>query len=177
MLRYSALASGAALLPVTVLLLLLSPAAGALSARIGPRLPMTVGPLLAGVGLMLLARIGPGTTYLATVLPAATVFGGGLALTVAPLTTTVLAAVEPARAGVASGVSNAAARIAGLVAIAVVPLLAGLSDPGTGMAADPTGAAFTAGFRRALLMAAGGCAIGGLISLVGLRSRPGWSPR
>jgi EmrB/QacA subfamily drug resistance transporter len=176
-LRYSALASGAALLPVTVLLLLLSPAAGALSARVGPRLPMTVGPLLAGVGLLLLARIGPGTTYLATVLPAATAFGGGLALTVAPLTTTVLAAVEPARAGVASGVSNAAARIAGLVAIAVVPLLAGLSDPATGVTADPAGVAFTAGFRRAMLLAAGGCAIGGLISLFGFRSRPGRSPR
>lgn len=170
-LHYSALASGAALLPVTLLLLLLSSRAGALSARTGPRLPMTVGPLLAGAGLLLLARIGPGASYLGTTLPGVLVFGLGLALTVAPLTTTVLAAVGPARSGVASGVNNAVARVAGLVAVAVLPLLAGLSDPAADIASDPAGVAFTAGFRRATVLAAALCTVGGLVSLVGLRNR------
>jgi EmrB/QacA subfamily drug resistance transporter len=120
-LHYSALKSGAALLPITALMLMLSGRAGALAQRIGPRVPMTVGPLLVGVGTLLFTRIHPGSHYLTAVLPAAIVFGLGLALTVAPLTAAVFASVDADEMGIASGVNNAAARLAGLLAVAVLP--------------------------------------------------------
>ena len=120
-LHYSALKSGAALLPVTALMLMLSGRAGALAQRIGPRVPMTVGPLLVGAGTLLFTRIHPGSHYLTAVLPAAIVFGLGLALTVAPLTAAVFASVDADEMGIASGVNNAAARLAGLLAVAVLP--------------------------------------------------------
>jgi EmrB/QacA subfamily drug resistance transporter len=119
-LGYSAIETGAAFVPITVLMLLLSPRFGALSQRIGARIPMTVGPFVVGVGLVLFARIEPGAHYATTVLPAAIVFGLGLSITVAPLTAAVLGAVETERAGIASGVNNAVARVAGLLAIAVL---------------------------------------------------------
>ena len=122
-LNYSALAAGAALAPMTLLMLLLSSRAGALAQRIGPRLPMTIGPLVIAIGLLLFTRIAPGVSYVSTVLPAVIVFGLGLACTVAPLTATVLASVRDAELGVASGVNNAAARLAGLLAVAVLPTL------------------------------------------------------
>ena len=124
---FTPLAAGVSLLPVTLIMLAFSARAGALSARIGPRIPMTAGPLLAAVGVAGLARIGPGATYLADVLPPVSVFGAGLALTVAPLTATALASVPGNHAGLASGVNNAGARIGGLLAVAVLPLIAGLS--------------------------------------------------
>jgi len=124
---FSPLVAGTALLPLTVLMLLLSARAGALAQRIGPRLPMTVGPLVCALGVMLMLRIGPDASYLFDVLPAVTVFGLGLAATVAPLTATVLASAEDRHAGVASGVNNAVARAAGLLAVAVLPAVAGLS--------------------------------------------------
>ncbi|HZR53163.1 MAG TPA: MFS transporter [Streptosporangiaceae bacterium] len=154
-LHYSALDAGAAMLPVTVLLLVLSPPMGALAQRIGPRLPMTAGPVVAAAGLALMARITPGASYPAAVLPAVTVFGLGLSVTVAPLTSAVLAALGQDQAGVASGTNNAVARIAGLFAVAVLPLVAGVST-----AAGQLGA----GFSRAMLIAAGVCAAGGLIA-------------
>ena len=100
---YSALAAGAALLPITALMLLFSARAGALSERIGPRWPMTAGPLIMAAGMLLLRRLGAGADYLTTVLPAVVVFGAGLTLTVAPLTATVLAAVPERHSGIASG--------------------------------------------------------------------------
>lgn len=123
---FSPLAAGSALLPVTVLLLLLSARVGALATRIGPRLPMTVGPALAGVAVLLMAGFDQDTEYLRDVMPVATLFGLGLALTVAPLTATVLAAAPDRHAGLASGVNNAVARVAGLLAVAALPLVSGL---------------------------------------------------
>ena len=120
-LGYSALEAGSALVPVTILMLFLSSRAGALAQRIGPRLPMTIGPLVIAGGLLLFSRITPGQGYVATVLPAAIVFGVGLSFTVAPLTSTVMASVDDSELGVASGVNNAAARLAGLLAVAVLP--------------------------------------------------------
>ena len=117
---YSAFQAGLAAAPVTFLLFLLSKRFGALAERIGPRLPMTAGPLLAGAGLISLVRVDASGDYLADVLPGLLAFAIGLALTVAPLTATVLGSVDQRHAGVASGVNNAIARIAGLVAIAVV---------------------------------------------------------
>jgi EmrB/QacA subfamily drug resistance transporter len=126
---YSALRAGLATLPVTVLMLLLSAPAGALAQRIGPRLPLTAGPLLTGCGLLLLIRVGPdSSSYVVDVLPAVVVQGLGMSLFVAPLTATVLASVDIDHAGIASGVNNAAARVAQLLVVAALPLLIGLSD-------------------------------------------------
>jgi EmrB/QacA subfamily drug resistance transporter len=123
----SPLQAGAALLPVTVLMLLLSRASGALAQRIGPRTQLTIGPLLAGAGLLLLMRIGPHASWVSDVLPGAFVFGLGLACFVAPLTATVMAAVDPAHVSIASGVNNAIARAASLAALAVIPVVSGLT--------------------------------------------------
>lgn len=125
-LRYSAVEAGAALVPTTAMMLLLSARAGALAQKIGPRLPMTVGPLLAAAGLALFSRVAPGDHYLSAVLPAAILFGLGLSLTVAPLTAVVLASADEQHLGVASGVNNAVARLAGLIGVAVIPAVAGI---------------------------------------------------
>jgi len=171
-LRFSPLAAGAALVPLTIVMLLLSARAGRLAQRIGPRLPMTLGPLIAAAGLVLIARIGPGTTYLTGVLPAVLVFALGLALTVAPLTSTVLAAAGQDHAGVASAINNEVARVGGLLAVAVLPAVAGISG-----AAVLTPAAFSAGFRTATLVAAGLCAGGGLLSFILIRGTPARVPQ
>ncbi len=123
---YSALGAGTALLPTTVLMLLLSARSGQLAEVIGPRVPLTVGPLLAAAGMLLMLRVGPDASYAADVLPAVLVLGLGLVALVAPLTATVLASVDVSRAGLASGINNAAARAAGLVAVAALPLLSGM---------------------------------------------------
>ncbi|MGI8331182.1 MFS transporter [Actinomadura scrupuli] len=146
---YSPIVAGTALLPVTVLMLLLSARAGGLAQRIGPRVPMTAGLLLAATGMLLLTRIGPHASYVLDVLPAVTVFALGLAGVVAPLTATVLATADVRHAGVASGVNNAVARAAGLLAVAAIPPLAGL----TGDAYNDPGA-FASGFRTAMVVSA-----------------------
>jgi EmrB/QacA subfamily drug resistance transporter len=117
---YSALGPGAATLPMTLLLLLLAKRFGGLADRVGPRAFVTVGPVLAAIGLLLLAQLDAHATYWRDVLPGVSLFGLGMAVTVAPLTAAVPAGVDADRAGVASGVNNAAARVAGLVAIAAV---------------------------------------------------------
>ena len=119
---YSAFEAGLALLPITLLLISLSRRVGALSARVGPRLLMSAGPIVGGLGLVAFARVDAGGDYLTQVLPATLLFGLGLAMTVAPLTATVLEAAERRHAGIASGVNNAVARVAGLLAIAFVGL-------------------------------------------------------
>ncbi|MEU8613796.1 DHA2 family efflux MFS transporter permease subunit [Actinoplanes sp. NPDC048791] len=133
---FSPLAGGLALLPVTVLMLLLSARAGALGQRIGPRIPMTVGPLVSAAGLLWMSRIGPGASYWTDVLPPVIVFGLGLCLLVAPLTATALGALDDMYAGVASGVNNAVARAAGLLSVAVLPLAAGIGQGDLTDAAD-----------------------------------------
>jgi EmrB/QacA subfamily drug resistance transporter len=117
---YTALAAGFAGVPISLMLFFLSPRFGAFTARVGPRLPMSAGPIVGGVGLLLLLRVGVNPSYPAEVLPALIVFGLGLSATVAPLTTTVLNSVDEHNAGIASGVNNAVSRVAGLLAIAVL---------------------------------------------------------
>jgi predicted MFS family arabinose efflux permease len=127
---YSATAAGLSLMPVTVMLVAFSRRFGALAARIGPRPLMGAGPLVAAAGALLFLRLGARVDYLTDLLPAAALFGLGLAATVAPLTATVLGATDPARAGVASGVNNALARVASLLAIALVGLVVSLRFTG-----------------------------------------------
>ena len=117
---YSPFEAGLALLPITILTFALSRRFGALADKIGPHLLMTVGPMVAGAGLLLLLMVNADGDYLTQVLPGVVVFGLGLSATVAPLTATVLAAAGQGHSGVASGVNNAVARVAGLLAIAVV---------------------------------------------------------
>jgi MFS family permease len=146
-------------------MLVLSARSGALAARIGPRLQMSVGPLVAAAGLALFARIDASGGYLTEVLPAAVVFGLGLAATVAPLTSTVLAAAPSAEAGVASAVNNDIARAAGLLAVAILPAAAGITG-GSYLHPD----LFSVGFRNAVLIAALVCAVGGIISAFTIRN-------
>jgi EmrB/QacA subfamily drug resistance transporter len=148
-LGYDAIWAGAALLPMTLLMLALSGYSGALSERIGARLPMTIGPALMAVGLLLMLRIEPGSSYVEAVLPAVVVLGFGLVATVAPLTATVLSSVEDHHAGIASGVNNAVARSAQLMAVAAIPMAAGITGDDY---RDP--AAFQQGFDRAVWISA-----------------------
>jgi EmrB/QacA subfamily drug resistance transporter len=126
-LGYTPVEAGASTLPITALMLVGSARAGALAQRIGPRIPLTIGPLIITAGLLLMLRINPGDSYVGYVLPAVFVFGLGLTFVVAPVTATVLAAVDSSHAGIASGVNNAVARVAGLLAVAVIPVIAGLT--------------------------------------------------
>jgi len=166
--RYSPLESGLALLPVTLIMLTFSARSGQLSARIGPRLQMTAGPVVVGAGLLVLTRATEGGgDYLTQVLPAILIFGLGLAITVAPLTSTAMAAAPAEHAGVASAVNNVVARAAGLLAVAVLPLLAGI----TGAAAlEPHH--FAGGFRTAVIIAGLTCAGGGLLAALTIRNPP-----
>ncbi len=158
-LDYSPIAAGAASLPVTALMLLFSARAGALAQRIGPRIPLTAGPLVIAAGLLLLTRIEPGDAYVTGVLPSVLVFGAGLTLVVAPVTATVLAAADERHAGIASGINNAVARVAGLLAVAVLPLIAGLSGDGF---YDPD--TMADGFRTAMIACAALAALGGVLA-------------
>ncbi|MFE2275821.1 MFS transporter [Streptomyces sp. NPDC059454] len=161
---WSALAAGTALLPTTALMLLLSARSGELGDRIGPRVPLTVGPLLCAAGMLLMLRVGPDASYAAEVLPALLVLGLGMVTLVAPLTATVLASVDTARAGLASGINNAAARAAGLVAVAALPLLAGM-----GPEAYRLPDAFDEAFRRAMVLCAGVLVVGSAIAWATVR--------
>ena len=153
--HYSALAAGMALLPVTVLMFLLSPRFGALAGRFGPRLFMTCGPFVAGVGFLLFIRMHAPADYVTQVLPGVLVFGLGLSMTVAPLTSAVLGCIPSAHAGVGSAINNAVARIAGLIAIAVIAVVTGSELTMTG-------------FHRGIIVTATLVACGGLISYIGI---------
>ncbi|MGW4159854.1 MFS transporter [Streptomyces sp. NPDC004788] len=162
---YSALAAGTALLPTTVLMLLLSAKSGELGEKTGPRLPLTVGPLLCAAGMLLMLRVGEDPSYLADVLPAMLVLGLGMTTLVAPLTATVLASVDVSRAGLASGINNAAARAAGLIAVAALPLLVGM-----GPEAYRSETEFDATFRRAMPILAGVLVVGAALAWFTLRA-------
>jgi EmrB/QacA subfamily drug resistance transporter len=163
-LGYTPLQAGAATVPITVAMLFLSPRAGALAERIGPRIPMTVGPLLVAAAMLLLTRIEPDSSYVTDVLPGIVVFGLGLALTVAPLTATALGAVDDEHAGIASGVNNAVARTGQLLAVAAVPVVAGFA-PGAMVAADD----LIDGFHTVMRAAAATSIIAAVIAWITLR--------
>src|ERR1700761_4003186 len=168
---YSPVASGAALLPVTAIMLLLSARSGALAARIGPRLQMSAGPLVIAAGLLLLIRATGSGGYLVDLLPAVLVFGFGLAINVVPLTSTAMSAVPADHAGIASAVNNDVARAAGLIAVAVLPVAAGITGD-TYLHPD----ALAQGFRNALVIAAIACVLGGLLAAVTIRNPPRRKP-
>ena len=162
---YSPIAAGAASLPVTVLMLLLSSRSGALAQRIGPRIPLTVGPLVIAAGLLMMTRIQPGDSYVSSVLPAVIVFGLGLTLVVAPVTATVLAAADTRHSGIASGINNAVSRVGGLLAVAVLPVIAGLTGH---KFYEPR--AMTHGFHVAMAACAGLSAFGGILAWLTISS-------
>jgi EmrB/QacA subfamily drug resistance transporter len=156
---YGALEAGIATLPITIVMLFLASRGGALAARIGPRLPMTVGPMVCAVGLALLTQVGADVNYWTGVFPGVTVFALGLALLVAPLTSTVLAAAEDRRAGIASGVNNAVARAGSLLAVAALPAVVGLSGADYD---EPE--VFSAGYTSAMWICVGLLVAGGFLS-------------
>ena len=157
---WSALKSGLALLPITIVMFFLSPRVGRLSMRYGPRVFMGVGPLVAAAALLGLARLKPGFSYWLEMLPPLLVFSVGLSLIVAPLTATVLADVGERDSGIASGVNNAVARVAGLLGIAIV----GASVAGSDNKLDYSG------FRLAMLITTALVAVGGVLGLAGIRN-------
>jgi EmrB/QacA subfamily drug resistance transporter len=157
-LGYSALEAGASLVPFTIIMLVLSPFAGQLGQRVGARIPLTVGPIVAAVGLFVLSGLGAGDSYLRDVLPGVIVLSLGMAITVAPLTAAVLGSVGDEMAGVASGVNNAVARFASMLAVAALPGLAGIATGGS--LAD----SIDSGYQTALRIAAVSTAVGGVIA-------------
>jgi len=158
---YSPLASGLALLPLTVIMLALSARSGQLATQIGPRLQLSVGPFIVGAGLAMLTFSTSGLSYVTHVLPAVVVFGLGLAITVAPLTATAMSSAPAQHAGIASAINNDLARFGGLLAVAVLPALAGITGP-VYLHSD----ALAAGFRTAVLISSGLCTAGGLLAAV-----------
>ena len=157
---YSALKSGFALVPITIVMFFLSPRVGRLSMRFGPRLFMGVGPLIAGVALLTFVRLGREVDYWTELLPALLVFSIGLSMIVAPLTATVLADAGESDSGIASGVNNAVARVAGLLGIAVVGALV----------AGSTNQLDLSGFRLSMLITALLVGAGGAVGLGGIRN-------
>jgi EmrB/QacA subfamily drug resistance transporter len=162
---YSPLGAGLTLIPITVLMLTLSAASGRLAARIGPRLQMTAGPLVAGVGLVLLVRLTSDHSYLSGVLPGVLVLGMGLVITVAPLTSTAMSSAPGEHAGLASAVNNDVARAGGLFAVAILPVVAGLTGDAY---LHPT--VFAHGFRIATIIAGAMCALGSIVAALTIRN-------
>jgi EmrB/QacA subfamily drug resistance transporter len=160
---YTPLEAGVSTLPITVAMLFFSARAASVSARIGPRLPITVGPLLCALGVLLLAFVYDHASYVVHVLPGMLLFAVGLTMLVSPLTTAVLAAAPDRHAGVASGINNAVARAGSLLAVAALPALVGLSGEDY---QDPV--ALTDGFRSGQVLCALLLAAGGIVSWFGL---------
>jgi EmrB/QacA subfamily drug resistance transporter len=165
-LGYSPLQAGIATLPMTALLTAFSGWAGAFGARVGPRLPLTAGPLLAAAGLLLLVGVSAGDDYWTAVLPGVLLFGVGLTMLVAPLTATVMAAAPHHLVGTGSGVNNAVARTGGLLAVAALPAVAGLSGHAY---EDPV--ALTSGYRVAMWVCVALLAVGAGVAAVALPGR------
>jgi EmrB/QacA subfamily drug resistance transporter len=162
---WSPLAAGLATVPLTLVMLAFSSRSGALAARIGPRLPLTIGPLLCGAGTLLLRQVDADTGYFLGVLPGMLVFASGLVLLVAPLTSSVLAAAPDRYAGIASGINNAVARTGSLLAVSALPAIVGIGGEDY---QQPE--VFGAGYTQALLICAVLLFAGGLVAAVGLRS-------
>jgi EmrB/QacA subfamily drug resistance transporter len=162
---YSPLEAGSSLLPVTLLMLALSARSGRLATRLGPRLQMSVGPLVAGVGLVLLVRLTSDHRYLTGVLPGVLVLGLGLVITVAPLTSTAMSSAPGEHAGLASAVNNDVARAAGLFAVAVLPVVTGLTGD-----AYLHPAVFAHGFRESVLITGALCLVGSVIAALLIRN-------
>jgi EmrB/QacA subfamily drug resistance transporter len=157
---WSATLAGIALLPPTALLLVASSRFGALAGRFGPRFFMAAGPAVGAGGFLLLLLVRPPVDYWWQVLPGLLVFGLGLAMTVAPLTSAILGAVDPERSGVGSAVNNAVARVAGLVTIALAGLVVG-------------GELTTQGLHRSMAVTAGLLLLGAAVSGVGISNAEG----
>ncbi len=155
--HYSAFKAGLAFLPVTFIMLSLSSRFGYLAGKIGPRIFMTLGPIVAGLGFLLMLRTNSSMTYLTQVLPGVLVFGFGLSMTVAPLTAAVLGSIKPEHAGIGSAVNNAVARIAGLIAISFIGIVVGVKLN-------------IHGLHRGLVAMAILELIGGIVSFIGIRS-------
>jgi EmrB/QacA subfamily drug resistance transporter len=162
---YSPLEAGVSLLPVTFIMLLLSSRSGALAARIGPRLQMSVGPLVVAASFLLFIRIGSSGDYLTAVLPAVLVFGLGIAIMVAPLTATALSAAPADHAGIASAVNNDVARAGSLIAVAILPALAGITGDSY---LHP--AVLAGDFKTAAMIAAAFCTAGGVLAALTIRN-------
>ena len=155
------LAAGAALIPITVMSVLLSTRVARMTERTGVRPPIAAGLAVCTAGCLLAARFDEHTSYVLGVLPATTVFGLGLALLVGPLTSVALGSLGVQHAGLASGINNAVARVAGLLAFSALPLLAGIDGDAYG---DPS--AFLDGFRAAMWIGAACLALGSLTTLL-----------
>jgi predicted MFS family arabinose efflux permease len=155
---FSAIAAGFVFIPSTLCMLLLSGLFGGLAGRYGPRLFMAVGPMIAAVGFLWLLMMGTDVNYWITLLPAVLLFGVGLSITVAPLTSAILGAIHPEQAGIASAVNNAVSRIAGLLAVAAAGMIIG-------------GTLDEAGLHRAMIAAAGLLLVGGVVSAIGIQNR------
>jgi EmrB/QacA subfamily drug resistance transporter len=153
--HFSALMAGMSLLPVTIIMFFLSPRFGALSGKFGPRWFMTLGPMVAAVGFLSMLRVTETLHFWTQMLPGVIIFGLGLSITVAPLTSAVLGSIKPERAGIGSAVNNAIARIAGLVAVAAIGVIVGSLD--------------LAGFQRGIEVMALLLLLGGAVSAIGIR--------
>lgn len=171
-LGYTAVQAGAATLPITLLLLTLSTPSGAITQRIGPRIPLTIGAAVTGAGLLLMAQLHPGDSFFPAVLLPLIVFGVGLAALITPITATVLASVDAQHSGIASAVNNALSRLGQMIAVAALPLVAGLSGSAF---EDP--ARMAAGFPVAMTVAAGASFAAALLAWTTISSdalnRPG----
>lgn len=138
--------------------------AGELARRVGPRIPLTVGPLLCAAGMLMMLRVGTHASYVPHILPALVVLGTGMVIMVAPLTVTLLSSVDTTHVGIASGINNAAARASGLIAVATLALLAGM-----GPDAYRSSEAFDTSYSRAMAICADVTAIGAALAFVTLR--------
>jgi EmrB/QacA subfamily drug resistance transporter len=162
---YSPLEAGLSFVPVTFMMLLLSARSGKLASRIGPRLQMSVGPAVAGAGLLLLRLCVHDHNYVTGVLPGVFVLGVGLVITVAPLTSTAMSSAPPDHTGIASAVNNDVSRVGGLLAVAVLPVVSSITGD-----AYLHPARFGHGFTTATMICAGLCWIGAIVATIGIRN-------
>ncbi len=163
---YKPLEAGLATISITILMLLFSSKAGELGAKIGPRWPMTIGPMVSAVGIIMLLGVGENPNFWIDVLPGSIVFGAGITLLVAPLTTAVLAAAPAEQTGIASGINNAVARTASLLAVAAIPPIAGIAGANF---SNPE--VFSPGYRTGMWICAGMLVVAGVCAMTLIHGR------